>query len=480
MKTIEARDQAALGLRRCASLAWSGMRHRMLRSGITTTILALAVAFLVYVLTHGVFAERVRSAAWVERGPDRAAAARLTRLTSVDATAAVIERVAAGDAEARSWSGLADEAWSDARRAAEAWTWTRDWFDALGATESAVLLGGRSLTDWLSSMEDGPTRRAFGDRIAQLGLGRSWAEHADPYGDRTLTGWPGLRDVAASVREGHRRSVARLAAADPRPVLARFAAPAATLGDELAAAGFAVTPAEREQTTAFAAHRQDLDRIRAALEEPAVRRAATRAVGSAEFDDVIEALARPDPAWWYAAAGDAAATHPPDGGVVPTARRYLREQRLAAATEGYEPVARATPFGLPSGTLWLAGLSLLVCVVGVTNALLMSVTERFHEIATMKCLGAMDRSVMLMFVAEAVMQGVLGGVAGVVIGLLIAAVRGAAEFGALATLGLSGWPELLRAAGLSLGLGVALAGFAAVLPSWAASRLAPMEAMRVE
>src|SRR5579884_2093585 len=38
--------------------------------------------------------------------------------------------------------------------------------------------------------------------------------------------------------------------------------------------------------------------------------------------------------------------------------------------------------------VWLVIMSLLVCIVGIMNAMLMSVSERFREIGTMKCLGA--------------------------------------------------------------------------------------------
>ena len=49
---------------------------------------------------------------------------------------------------------------------------------------------------------------------------------------------------------------------------------------------------------------------------------------------------------------------------------------------------------------WLIVLSLLVCVVGITNAMLMSVTERFREIGTMKCLGALDSFIVKLFLSN--------------------------------------------------------------------------------
>ena len=45
-------------------------------------------------------------------------------------------------------------------------------------------------------------------------------------------------------------------------------------------------------------------------------------------------------------------------------------------------------------------MSLLVCTVGITNSMLMAVTERFKEIGTMKCLGALDSFVVVLFMLE--------------------------------------------------------------------------------
>ena len=62
---------------------------------------------------------------------------------------------------------------------------------------------------------------------------------------------------------------------------------------------------------------------------------------------------------------------------------------------------------------WLISLSLLVCVVGIANAMLMSVTERFREIGTMKCLGALDTFIVKLFLLESTFQGLAGTSAGI-------------------------------------------------------------------
>lgn len=128
---------------------------------------------------------------------------------------------------------------------------------------------------------------------------------------------------------------------------------------------------------------------------------------------------------------------------------------------------------------WLVLLSLLVCTVGIVNAQLMAVTERFREIGTMKCLGALDSFVLRLFLLEAGMQGVAGSVAGALLGGLAGLAAGAARFGLAAVV----HAPLVDMA-CSLGWAV-LAGFLLSLagvsyPALVASRMPPVAAMRAE
>ena len=139
--------------------------------------------------------------------------------------------------------------------------------------------------------------------------------------------------------------------------------------------------------------------------------------------------------------------------------------------------------------IWLVTLSLMVCVVGITNAMLMSVTERYREIGTMKCLGALDIFVVKLFLIESALQGVVGSVAGAVIGFLLAFVRALFTFhakdpesGRSYWLALTFFPGLTLMAwlGIALAVGIALSIVAAVYPAIRAARMEPVQAMRVQ
>ena len=135
--------------------------------------------------------------------------------------------------------------------------------------------------------------------------------------------------------------------------------------------------------------------------------------------------------------------------------------------------------GLGERLAWLLCVSMLVCGIGIANAMMMSVTERFTEIATLKCLGALDGFIMIMFVLESCFMGVVGGTIGAIIGALIGLFRMLSSFGVNF---ISAIPvvDVIMGMIVSIILGTLLAAIAAIIPSWKAARLAPMEAMRVE
>ncbi|MEM7627671.1 MAG: ABC transporter permease [Planctomycetota bacterium] len=486
MKPIEAKNQAKLSWARCGRLALSGMSYRMLRSGITTAILALAVAFLVYTAVYGILAERTRTAAWDELRPTRDAVRRLSRLTTPDTLASIRQQLAAADpadlGELRGWYGGDDERWEQARHGARALAQTHRWFAELSPAATAVLLGGRDLAALLEEIgtaDDSTAYLDFVERVNGLGLGPSWTRHASEAGDTTVARWAVLQDVARDVQDGHGRAVETLRKSHDQPLSERLddAAGAEPVRQAIHDAGFVLDDAAWRGLVDYARYSNRVAAARAALLGPEVRQQAQRRWGTDTLEGAMRALRNEDQAaWWSAEVGDTFA--PLSARQV--AQRYLREARHDAVAEGYRPAAETAAMGLSTGTLWLVGLSLLVCVVGVTNALLMSVTERFNEIATMKCLGAMDGSIMRVFVIEALVQGAAGGAVGVLLGVLLALGRGGLEFGGTLGLAADATGRVLTAAAVSLGVGVLLATLAAIGPAWVASRLSPMEAMRVE
>lgn len=129
--------------------------------------------------------------------------------------------------------------------------------------------------------------------------------------------------------------------------------------------------------------------------------------------------------------------------------------------------------------VWLVSLSLLVCVVGITNAMLMSVTERYREIGTMKCLGALDKFIIQLFVLESTFQGLVGSVGGVIMGCLFMLISMMTSYG-WDPLMLFPVLEVAQSGVYSLGAGLGLAIVGALYPAYRASQMPPADAMRTE
>jgi len=135
--------------------------------------------------------------------------------------------------------------------------------------------------------------------------------------------------------------------------------------------------------------------------------------------------------------------------------------------------------GISTKDKWLIIMSLIVCVVGITNAMLMSVTERFREIGTMKCLGALDHFIVILFLLESGFQGFAGAFIGALIGLVAALVMSFANFGLDMFMDFPFLRIFLWILGGCL-LGMVLAILGAAFPAWSAAKLPPAEAMRTD
>lgn len=132
-----------------------------------------------------------------------------------------------------------------------------------------------------------------------------------------------------------------------------------------------------------------------------------------------------------------------------------------------------------SRQLWLVIMSLLVCTVGITNSMLMSVTERYKEIGTMKCLGALDIFVVELFILESGVLGLIASFAGWLIG-----------FGCiyLLALGSHGWAvvgkitflQIVSRLGIVMAIGAVLTMIATIPPAIRAAKMPPAMALRTE
>ena len=145
-------------------------------------------------------------------------------------------------------------------------------------------------------------------------------------------------------------------------------------------------------------------------------------------------------------------------------------------------VAAADPEERRQQQIWLICVALLVAGIGITNAMLMSVTERFREIGTMKCLGALDSFIVEILLFETAFLGLLGSAIGCLLGLLFSIVSVGAGYGfAAAAYGLrQSWGVLLKWCAVALVVGLVLSILAAIYPAIRAARMVPADAMRTD
>jgi putative ABC transport system permease protein len=120
----------------------------------------------------------------------------------------------------------------------------------------------------------------------------------------------------------------------------------------------------------------------------------------------------------------------------------------------------------------IAAISLFVGGIGVMNVMIVSVTERTHEIGIRKAVGATNQQILQQFLAEAVILSAVGGLLGVVAAYAIVLyLRLFTEIG----------PVLpLQYAALAILVAVVVGGLFGVAPAVKAARQDPITALRRE
>jgi len=490
-RNIDVKKQRNLTITETFHLCVKGISHRMLRSVLTLVVVVLAVAFFMFLLSENSFVAATAKGVGSEVSKQRFAATLLDRMFNAPTSLVLCQRL--GNAFLSSQERL-DEFAAVAHYEAKsvktlAEMCSREqmylrFFDKMPVGKRIVLVGKSRGRQILEVLADPKERVAFTDKIKPMpdvsvpGGVAGFSVFLDSfpaYGKELQTftaAWTnsvGAYSQACNKMTGGDSIDVWLGGANAEQ-LKEWQALAATYGfkltqDQIELVHKQLKLAMRKQDIAqilSAADKQELwlkvfqDRTRTPMDDKMLRLDDARVVPL--FDGKFDRgqLAEIPAAMLY------------------ENRLTKLEHRLAGRVEttGNEQT-------LSGRQIFLLIISFVVCMVGIANAMLMSITERFREIATMKCLGATDRYVLVQFMMEAALQGIVGGVFGMIIGFIIALMKNTAGYGLYVFAYWPG-PQLAVNAAISLVVGVLLAVLASIYPSWAASRMAPMEAMRIE
>ncbi|MHC4248801.1 MAG: ABC transporter permease [Planctomycetota bacterium] len=490
MKAIDVKNQPRVGFARLMSLTVNGIRYRLFRSSVTVVVIAVAIAFLMNVLSEGLLKGSIRRMTSRRIAEERRAAVWAARLSVPGTIEEIIEEVAAAEEggpvweEARRMGYLSLEDMTAYHKSAKRAAVYLGFFRKLDYARRRVLVRQADGIEIFTRLREPAELENTKRELKNMKSVRFVSTYDEL--DAFLEEWPSLLGYATAVLKGREEAIATIRQGlAGKSVIAGLADAEGAFGDAIREAKFSFDPAHAKQIAGQARQLLDVRFVEDSTADPEIRRKVSA------YLDVMPAQVNALVLWDLLSDRTAAAwflERLKDNEIDSGSLDVDRITSLAAAKADESALAGADRIVAGSGggfvgigerMTWLTIVAMLVCVVGVANAMLMSVTERFREIATLKCLGALDGSIMGLFVLEASLLGVVGGVAGALVGTLIGLGRMLMLFGGLIV---PAFPagDLALAVTVSTTMGVILAAVAAVYPSFRAARLAPMEAMRIQ
>ncbi len=125
----------------------------------------------------------------------------------------------------------------------------------------------------------------------------------------------------------------------------------------------------------------------------------------------------------------------------------------------------------------IGSISLLVGSIGISNIMLVNVTERTREIGVLRALGARRSVILQLFLVESVLIGVVGALLGVAFGMILGLVF--IRLGPFAALN-APFVIVLDWIPIAVGVGAAVGAVSGIYPAWRAAKTDPVHALRHE
>ena len=521
MKAITIARQPWLSFRRTVGITIDGIKYRLFRASVTVAVIMLAVAFLMNILSESLIKRNVASQTREQIRVSRQVYDWSSRLTSPGSREDLVAEIAASTPDSSQYIEAQELAKLTDREMLSFREWTvkassvMQFFDGLDYAKRRSMIHTSEGLGVLRRLKDAEAMTAFKQALARIKSVR-FVIGMDEL-DALLAELDSNEAIAQKILNARSEAIRKISSElDGKSIIEALCDSEGTFGNKVRTAGFRFP--EGDEATAIANQAKSI--IRTLNLEKTIDVRVTESNGDARivrqpFRQLLAQQANILPGdvnavllWKYMAGrrfaakylekmkeveaimgGNGAlvegislaeiATDGIDADVLSELADSRVENALLLRAERLTVDAGKGFLGLGERLAWLLFVSMLVCGIGITNAMMMSVTERFKEIATLKCLGALDGFIMLMFVLESCVMGLVGGCIGSVLGGLIGMCRMLFALG-FRFVGAIPAGDMLVGMLASVLIGTLLAAISAVIPSYKAARLAPMEAMRVE